>query len=170
MEFTNNTFNEFSEFELNDPSSLLGSDLDQFSFDNMIQFEQDDFDPKFRSMQAADPYAVSSFGPPIYTKYEPVQGPPSLRKDSLQQAPLHDITNFRNENKIHIQVESQSQKIAVPDKPFYLGPSQFIATLCLTELVSRIDQQLAMFFEASYNFFPDHCRVMFHSLFLFHCI
>ena len=150
MEFTN-------EFDIND-LSFLGTDLDQFTFDNMIQFEQDDFDPKFRSIQAADPHAVLSFGPPIYTKYEPVQGPPSLRKDRHQAPPFHDITSLKAENNIHIQVENQSQKITVPEKPFYLGPSQFITTLCLTELVSRIDQQLAMFFEASYNFFPDHCR------------
>lgn len=164
MDFTNNNFHEF---DLNDSESFFQNDFDQFTFENMIQFEQDDFDPKFRSMQVADPHVISSFATPTYTKYESVQGPPSLKRErDSHQTPYQDITTLKTENKIHIQVETPSQKINVPEKPFYLGPCQFITTLCLTELVSRIDQQLAMFFEASYNFFPDHCRVIVFVVFL----
>lgn len=151
MEFSNN-FNEFTEFELD---ANLSSGLDDFIFhdaSDMSQFEQIDFDPKFRSIQAIDPHTYSSFGPPILSKYEPVQGPPSLRKES---APFLDILP-KPENKIYLQLETPN--VTVPEKPFFLGPTQFITALCLTELISRIDQQLAMFFEASYNFFPDQCR------------
>lgn len=154
MEFTNNVFREinYDEYELHNETS----NFDDFTFNDLTQFEQNDFDPKFRSMHIVDSHALSSLGPQsIYTKFEPVQGPPSLRKDHAQ---MHDITISKSEN---FQIQVETQNITVPDKPFYFGPTYFITTLCLTELVSRIDQQLAMFFEASYNFFPDHCRVIF---------
>jgi hypothetical protein len=145
--FTNNNY-EFTEFELD----IASNHFDDFIFQDasdMTQFEQFDFDPKFRSIQAADPQTVSSFGPPIFSKYEPIQSSSS----SLRAAPLQDLATS---TKFQIQIESPN--ITVPEKPFYMGPTHFLTTLCLTELVSRIDQQLGLFFEASFNFFPDHCR------------
>jgi hypothetical protein len=149
--FTNNHY-EFTEFEL-DASS---NNFDDFIFQDasdMTQFEQFDFDPKFRSIQAVDSQAVSSFGPPIFSKYET-----SVQSSLKTQTPLQDLTP--STNKFQIQIESQN--ITVPEKPFYMGPTQFLTTLCLTELISRIDQQLGLFFEASFNFFPDHCRVIYY--------
>lgn len=172
MEFTNNNFrdcNNFTEFELNDNnSSFLSTEFDDFTFNDLTQFEQVDFDPKFRSIQVADSQQqhTLSFGQPILTKYENnnnnnnnVQGPPSLRKEyqpSFGSVPFQDISSLKSENKFQIQIEKQN--ITVPEKPFFMGPCQFITTLYLTELISRIDQQLTLLFESSYNFFPDHCR------------
>jgi len=163
------TFRDFSEFGFEEFSnaSLSNSLSDGFQFAEMSEmtmssaFDQVDFDPKFRSIQAADSHAFSSFGPPLFSKYEPqsqsqfVQGPPQLKKDSFQ-VPLVEISPS-TKTSYQIAIEP-STFIVVPEKPFFLGPAQFITTLCLVDLVSRINQKLDEYFEVSYNFFPDQCR------------
>lgn len=69
-------------------------------------------------------------------------------------------TNTTNSNTNN-NTPNNTNNINVPDKPFHIGPAQFITTLCLAQIISQINQQLEQFFELSYNFFPDHCRVIF---------
>jgi hypothetical protein len=130
----------------------------------MATFDQFDFDPKFRSMQAYETHSVS--GNQV-SKYDysssslqsygsTVQGPPQLTKEERKST--FPFIEFPPTKAHQILVESSSANIVVPEKPFFLGPTQFITTLCLVDLVSKISQKLDEYFEVSYHFFPDQCR------------
>jgi len=144
-----------------------GYELGEMSDMAMTAFELGDFDQVFRGMQANESHVFSVFNGSHHTsRYDPspssssaLQGPPQLIKEERKSTfPFIEFTSLKAD---HIIVESSSAaaaSIVVPEKPFFIGPAQFITTLCIIDLVSRISQKLDEYFEVSYHFFPDQCR------------
>lgn len=173
------TYKSFSDYQLEEiTENIYGEryELAEMSEITMPSFDQSDFDPKYRSIYATEADIFTSVSKnqstSLYSKYEyetpsfhshggmTVQGPPSLFKKEERNTfslPFIEITPMKSYT-IAMESSSLSSNITVPEKPFYLGPAQFITTLCLVELVSSITQKLDGYFEVSYNFFPDQCR------------
>eukprot|EP00602_Paraphysomonas_sp_CaronLab_P008291 CAMPEP_0185021230 /NCGR_PEP_ID=MMETSP1103-20130426/3906_1 /TAXON_ID=36769 /ORGANISM="Paraphysomonas bandaiensis, Strain Caron Lab Isolate" /LENGTH=381 /DNA_ID=CAMNT_0027552629 /DNA_START=136 /DNA_END=1278 /DNA_ORIENTATION=+ len=153
-------FREFNDFEIDsydirDFNSDAVSSIDQKDF----SFEAVDFDTKYRSIQAIDPSSLACMAP-MFSRHEPtaaVAGPPQLRKSS-NTVPSDDQFLTKHSVGVPTIIQGHSNDVSVPEKPFYIGPSQFLCALCLTELVTSVEIQLNRLFEVSYKFHKDQCR------------
>lgn len=110
-----------------------------------FSFEAVDFDTKFRSMNTLENnYSMNSVGiaEPMYTKYQ---------TSIASNKPIVAVTPS-------VQTNSY-ESLNVPNKPSYLGVSQFLCTLTLMDLINKLQKKLDSIMEVSYGFHQDACRV-----------
>ena len=162
------------------------SQLIDFNDLNDFSFEAVDFDTKFRSMHTLNEsypyyspssnqfnvYSSSSIPSDEYYNQNLMSSPSSYEKTSLNQPNKEKLTYTIQENLSIQQSQSQtipshsrynisidSSNITVPDKPFYIGPSQFVCSFLLSDLILKVHQKLDTIFEVSYDFIQSSCRV-----------
>jgi hypothetical protein len=132
------------------------SSIDDIIAENSLtdfSFEAIDFDTKFRSMQALDSTLNPFDGASLMTSNFDGQSIPSFQGSNKPEVSV--TTAKRNEPILTFE----TIPLNVPEKPFYIGPSQFLCTLSLIELLTTLQMKLNSIFEISYIFHQESCHV-----------
>jgi hypothetical protein len=123
-----------------------------------FSFEAIDFDTKFRSMQTLDSTMNPFDGASLMSKNYEAQSIPSFygsKETATATEPISFGTQKQNESNFILETIPAN----VPEKPFYVGPSQFFCTLSLVDLLTTLRMKLNSILEISYLFHQETCHV-----------